>query len=167
MDSDRLLRPMIAVLVSRERRASRSLAAGPVYFWSDGTLGHLVRDVVRLPDRERYNRQRRIGRRAGAELASIGDEQVRDLMGLPPFVAYTILRPLAHAAAAHVVARGERGRLVDFLRAQRLVDRAALSKGVIAHPFVIDVIVIVDMRNSQAELILLGCISRDPVFGLG
>ena len=41
---------------------------------SDGSLGHLVGYVVRLPDRERHDRQSRIGRRAGAELASIGDE---------------------------------------------------------------------------------------------
>src|SRR5215472_18429343 len=88
-------------------------------------------------------------------------------MSLPPFVTHAVLRPLAHAATTHVVPRGEWRRLVDFLCAQRLVDRAALSKRVIAHPFVIDVIVIVDMWNGQAELILLGCISRDPVLGLG
>jgi hypothetical protein len=57
---------------------------------ADGTLGHLVGDVVCLPDRERHDRERRIGRRAGAKLTSIGDEQVGDLM-VRSFVAHAIL----------------------------------------------------------------------------
>ena len=55
-----------------------------------GTLGHLVGDVVCLRDRERHDRQRRIGRRAGAKLTSIGDEQVGDLT-VRSFVAHAIL----------------------------------------------------------------------------
>ena len=52
-------------------------------------LGHLVSDVIRLPNCERYNRQCRICRRAGCELAAVRDKEVFDVVSLTPFIAVT------------------------------------------------------------------------------
>jgi len=133
---------------------------------SDGARRHLIGDVVGLADRKRNDRQRRVGRSAGAELAPVRDEQVRDLVGLPPFVADSVFGPLTHPATAHVMARGEGRCLVDLLGAERFVDGTALAECVITHALVVDVIVVVDMRDGEAEPVLLGRVARDPVLGL-
>ena len=98
---------------------------------SDGARRHLIGDVVGLADRKRNDRQRRVGRSAGAELAPVRDEQVRDLVGLPPFVADSVFGPLTHPATTHVMARGEGRCLVDLLGAERFVDGTALAECVI------------------------------------
>ena len=47
---------------------------------SDLLLPHLVGDIVRLPDGQRHDRQRRVLGAAGGELAAVGDEQVLDVV---------------------------------------------------------------------------------------
>src|SRR5262245_66662990 len=95
---------------------------------SDGAFGHLVGDVVGLADRERDDRQGRVGGGTGAELAAVRDEQVLNLVGLAPLVADPVLRPFAHAATAHVVARREWRRLVPPFGAERAAAGTALSE---------------------------------------
>src|SRR5216683_2962172 len=62
---------------------------------------HRAADVVRMPDRERHDRQRWIAGGAASELAAIRDEQVLDVVGLAEFVHHAIPRLLAHPVGAH------------------------------------------------------------------
>ena len=62
-------------------------------------------DVVGLPDGERDDGQRRVLRRAGGELAAVGDEEVRDVVALPAPVDHPVARVLAHPVGAEVVRR--------------------------------------------------------------
>src|SRR6478672_8578411 len=64
---------------------------------------HGARDVVRLPDRQRHDRQRRIAGGAGGELAAVRDEQVLDVVGLAELVRHTIPRLLAHSVGTQIV----------------------------------------------------------------
>ena len=54
-------------------------------------LAHRLGDVVRLPDRQRHDGERRVLGRAGGELAAVGDEQVLDVVRLAPFVDDAVL----------------------------------------------------------------------------
>src|SRR5271165_976983 len=59
---------------------------------SDGVRLHLVRDIVRLTDRKRHDRQGRVFGAAGGELAAVRDEQVPDVVRLAPLVHHAVAR---------------------------------------------------------------------------
>ena len=82
---------------------------------SDCALRHLLRDVIGLPDRQRDDGQCRVLRAAGRELAAVRNEEVRNVMGLPPLVADAVTRIAAHAAGSEVVRRrvGRRAAQID------------------------------------------------------
>src|SRR5258706_612471 len=88
---------------------------------SDVALVHLVGNVIRLPDRQRDDGERRILRRAGGELAAVRDEKVFHVMGLPVTVAHTVARAGALPACAHVMSRRKRHARVNLGRAGGLV----------------------------------------------
>ncbi len=59
--------------------------------------------MVRLPDRQSHDGQGRIGCRAAGENATIGYEQVGNVMALSPTIGHTIRRIGTHAGNAHIV----------------------------------------------------------------
>src|SRR5437660_5528717 len=61
-------------------------------------LCHHIRNVVRLPDRQRDDSQSRILGAARGELAAVGNKQIRDIVGLPEFVDDAVARLFAHPA---------------------------------------------------------------------
>jgi len=63
----------------------------------------LMGNMVGLSDRQSHNSQRGIFTGAGGELTTVGNEQILDVMGLPPFVANTIAGFLAHAASPEIM----------------------------------------------------------------
>src|SRR5438046_53708 len=63
---------------------------------------HCTGNVVCLPDSELNDRERRIAGRTAGKLATVGHEQVPDVMGLSEFVDHTIARLRAHAVGAHI-----------------------------------------------------------------
>jgi hypothetical protein len=63
----------------------------------DILLCQLIRDVVRLPDRECDDGQCRILGCSGGELASVRDKEILNVMGLTPFVANAVLGTCALA----------------------------------------------------------------------
>src|SRR5437899_13042371 len=69
----------------------------------DRVFAHLFRDVVRLTNGKRNNRQGGVLCAAGRELAAIGDEQILDVVSLAEFVADAISRILRHPAGAEIM----------------------------------------------------------------
>ena len=69
----------------------------------DILLCHLVSDVIRLPNCECDNRQRRICRRAGCELTAVRNKQVFDIVSLTPFVANPIFTAGALTTGAKIM----------------------------------------------------------------
>src|SRR5712671_8009975 len=102
---------------------------------------HRAGDVVRLPDRERHDRQRWIAGGAAGELAAIRDEQVLDVVGLAEFVHHAVPRLLAHPVATQVVGAWIGRRWIGHGGADGLVDGGSLLVGVIAHRDVVRMIV--------------------------
>ena len=94
---------------------------------------------------------------------AIGDEQVLDVVGLAPLVDHAVLRLLRHAVGAEIVGGGIGRRVVGPLGADRLVDRAALLVGVLAHGDVVGVIGEGHLRRRQAMGVLELRIERDRV----
>ena len=130
---------------------------------SDFLALHRAGDVVRLPDRQRDDRQRRIAGRAAGELAAVGDEQVLDVVGLAELVHHAVPRLLAHPVGAEVVRAGIGRRRIGHGGADGLVDRGALLVGVVAHRDVVGMIVEMHARHRHAELVLGLRIERDAV----
>ena len=60
----------------------------------------LIRNIIRLTDRQAHNRQRWVFARARSELTAVRDKQVRNIMALAPFVHDPIFRQKAHAIGA-------------------------------------------------------------------
>src|ERR1700674_2803307 len=81
-----------------DESGSAGFETEPLYFFKTLNLLalHGGRDVVRLPDGERNDGQRRVAGRAAGELAAVGHEQVLDVVGLAELVHHAIPRLLAH-----------------------------------------------------------------------
>ena len=62
-------------------------------------LAQLVSQIFGLPDCQRNDGQGRIFSAAAGELAAVGDEQIRNVVGLPVFVAHAIPRLFALTAS--------------------------------------------------------------------
>ena len=71
----------------------------------NSSLRHLLRDVIRLTDRQRHNGECRILRRPRGELTPVGDKQVGDVVALAVLVDYPIPCFLAHPVGAKIVSR--------------------------------------------------------------
>src|SRR5471030_2215855 len=86
------------------KRTRRGYArAGFAVETSNRAFAHLSGDVIRLANGEGDDGKRRVLRAAGGELATVGNEQVLDVMRLPELVAHAIGGIAAHAASAEVV----------------------------------------------------------------
>src|SRR5215831_4179498 len=128
---------------------------------------HLAMDVIRLADRERDDRQRRVATPRARELTAITDEQVLDVVRLTPPVANAVRRVRAHPARAHVVAVGKRWPPYDVFRISGMEDCFHGVAGMLQHRDVVRVILdLSDVRNGQTVLILDRAIQGDPRFGL-
>lgn len=130
---------------------------------SEILLHDLISDVIRLPDCERNDRQRRVCRRAGGELASIGDKEVFDVVGLAPFIADPIFATSALAAGAQIVSGRTWRNPDDPGRTDGVIDHCASRKTVIPHGNVVRMIVKMDVWNRHPELIPFRRVERHSV----
>ena len=81
-------------------------------------LAQLASQIFGLPNCQRDYGQGRIFSPAAGELAAVGDEQVRNVVGLAIFVANAIPRLFALTAGTHVVSTGERRQLEHLASAE-------------------------------------------------
>src|SRR6266478_9337455 len=107
---------------------------------------HRTCDVVGLSNGKRDNRECRVAGGTSGELASVGDEYVLDVVGLPEFIDHAILRLCAHPVGAEIVSAWIGRRRIGDRRTDRLIDRGALLVGVCAHGDVVGVIIVVNGR---------------------
>ena len=91
----------------------------------DIACAHFASDVIGLPDRQRYNSQRRIFGSARGKLRPIRDEQVFDIMSLTPFVHHAVLWLFRHAVGAQIVGRWIRWRWEGPCGSNRIIDSLA------------------------------------------
>ena len=129
----------------------------------DILLRHLVSDVIRLPNCERYNRQCRICRRSGSELAAVRNKQVFDVVSLTPFVANPIFLTRALTTGAKIMRGCARRRPNDAGRTDGVVDHCTSLVGVIAHRNIVCMIVKMNIRNRYAEPIFLYRVKRHTI----
>ena len=118
---------------------------GPPAIWearsdSRSSRAHLIVDVIRLADRQRHDRQGRIGSPGARELATVADEQVLDVVGLTPPVADAVGGFGAHPQRAHVVTVGKWRAPYQLLRVTGLENRFQSLAGMLQHLRVVRVI---------------------------
>ena len=128
---------MAALREHRSRDGAQAIAGCGL----DAARFHLLADVLRLPQCQRHNGQGGICRAGRAQRATIGNEQVLNIVRLPLSICDAIKRIRAHPRGAHIVRRRRSRTKHDALCANRLVKFAHLSSCVFAHGLVVRMLI--------------------------
>ena len=102
---------------------------------------HQFSHVIRLPNRQRHNRQRRVLRPTGGEHAAIRDEQIRNIMALAETVDHAVFWLCTHTIGTQIM-RGRIGRSrVCLCGTYRILQRHTLFVSVVTHRHIVGMVV--------------------------